>query len=212
VAERELMEKAARAAGIELLCWDNERQAFKLLPRAGRASRWNPWTDDGDAFRLQCRLSMTVAIDAEDKTATAVFYGGKLATEPCRDHREAPAATRRAIVRCAALALELLTPLGVDASAGAQPKTVPIEEYRRVVARCIELGEKIAAGTSASDSALVLDLEHRAKWWRQARVERVTVDNVTAEDFARELDRAVAALRASGVALPFNPDQPGEKR
>lgn len=53
----------------------------------------------------------------------------------------------------------------------------------------------------ACDSSLVADLEHRAKWWRQARIDRVSVDNVLAEDFARELDRAVAALRPAGLRV-----------
>jgi hypothetical protein len=63
--------------------------------------------------------------------------------------------------------------------------------------------ESVSAGAADSEAvaALILDLEHRAKWWRQPRVERVSVDNVTAEDFARELDRAVAAIRNAGAAM-----------
>ena len=52
--------------------------------------------------------------------------------------------------------------------------------------------------TEAAKSVLA-DLEHRAKWWRQwwrhSSTERVSVDGALGEDFARELDRAVAALR-----------------
>lgn len=107
MADRELLEKAARAARIEWLCWDTERQAFKLPP-GGSASRWNALADDGDAMRLAVRLSMTVIVDVEAKRAVATWYTGKIADEPFTDHDSAERATRRAIVRCAAMALEVL--------------------------------------------------------------------------------------------------------
>ena len=48
---------------------------------------------------------------------------------------------------------------------------------------------------------LIADLEHRARWWRQPNIGDFPVRDL-AEDLARELDRAVAALRAAGVAAP----------
>lgn len=73
----------------------------------------------------------------------------------------------------------------------AEPVWEHRQEYRRVPDDGVQLPPPCCR-------ELVADLEHRAKWWRQARVERVSVDNVLAEDFARELDRAVKAIRAHG--------------
>lgn len=58
---RELLELAARAAGIELIAWEARRHAFKLPTERGNApSRWNPITDDGDALRLAVNLRINI--------------------------------------------------------------------------------------------------------------------------------------------------------
>lgn len=57
-----------------------------------------------DAMRTMTRYSMTTFVDCESKSATAVFYCGILATEPCATPDEAPGALCRAINRCAELA------------------------------------------------------------------------------------------------------------
>jgi hypothetical protein len=98
MGEREMLELAARAAGIEFSCFDTKRQALKV---AGRPSRWNSLTNDGDALRLAVKLGMWLYIGAPDKhSSTSV-------TMPEFDnnerHKADPyAATRRAITRAAA--------------------------------------------------------------------------------------------------------------
>jgi hypothetical protein len=59
-----------------------------------------------DALRLMCKFSMSVCIEADSKEVIAVFYGARVAREPCANGREAVAATVRAINRCAVMAAE----------------------------------------------------------------------------------------------------------
>ena len=97
MTDRELLELAAKAAGIKLHHWW-EDEFVPVDPNTNDAGVfWNPLTDDGDALRLAVKLSMTVS-------PYVVEYGvdgiGKhiiedTATDPY-------AATRRAIVRAAA--------------------------------------------------------------------------------------------------------------
>lgn len=95
--DRELLEKAAKAAGIQVRWYDGDclRVADKCN---GFAGQWNPLTDDGAAFRLAVKLRMDIASFTESVRANAhdgddchEAYG----PDPC-------AATRRAIVRAAA--------------------------------------------------------------------------------------------------------------
>jgi hypothetical protein len=102
MADRELLEKAARAASIEWLCWDTERQAFKLPP-GGSASRWNALADDGDAFRLAVQRHLYVRYHAALAQGIASDIAGNewwVNVEDCG--RDPGAATRRAIVLAAA--------------------------------------------------------------------------------------------------------------
>jgi hypothetical protein len=102
-SDRELLELAAKAAGLEILCWDNERSAMKLAPaREKVASRWNPLADDGDALRLAVKLHIQPEFDEN-----FVFTGYERKRNSDVSIREdlrsdAYAATRRAIVRAAA--------------------------------------------------------------------------------------------------------------
>ena len=103
-SDRELLELAARAAGI-LLCgysWIGENEddeeceileaAFvKHHQKQELASKWNPLTDDGDAFRLMVALRLW----RDDPDICCV--------ERVEDHNgDELSATRRAIVRAAA--------------------------------------------------------------------------------------------------------------
>lgn len=98
----ELMELAARAAGIRWDCYDAARQAVWLPPAPPdfTAKRWwNPLTDDGDALRLAVKLRLAVhvyqgdvAVDTESDTIWQKL-------SECETLEEA---TRRAIVRAAA--------------------------------------------------------------------------------------------------------------
>jgi hypothetical protein len=86
--DRTLLEKAAKAAGIE-----PAQEPFMYVTNDGWS--WNPLTDDGDALRLAVKLNIPVfPYDDETSTGTtgvvAKNWGSKEEN------------TRRAIVRAAA--------------------------------------------------------------------------------------------------------------
>jgi hypothetical protein len=88
--DRELLQFAAKAAGE----WPSPEPFEHVL------SRWNPLTDDGDAFRLSVKLNITVRRSDEYDASYAVApYDPTLISETDADPY---AATRRAIVRAAA--------------------------------------------------------------------------------------------------------------
>lgn len=97
MSDRELLEHAAKAAGIDAHITDwfshvKDGDGDYLKP-------WNPLTDDGDALRLAVKLRISlmmrgISLSAFDQGETLhieEWYGGDMAT-----------ATRRAIVRAAA--------------------------------------------------------------------------------------------------------------
>lgn len=91
--DRELLERAAKAAGIELAptgyVWDDESAEMVL---------WDPLFDDGDALRLAVKLQMR--LDVLRAVSDVSFGADGYVYE---DHGADPyAATRRAIVRAAA--------------------------------------------------------------------------------------------------------------
>jgi hypothetical protein len=98
MTDRELLELAAKAAGIEIQ-WPSFGDAS--CRRTDTWDIWNPLTDDGDALRLAVKLGMQITIildgdDGDHPPKTMVDW----ATE---EHINDPcAATRRAIVRVAA--------------------------------------------------------------------------------------------------------------
>jgi predicted membrane-bound mannosyltransferase len=111
--DRELLEAAARAAGIELVEWRDHAMTDggfgAMLTARGTGTRtwWNPLTDDGDALRLAVKLNLTIKYDI-DSDGAEVFVGA-----PWHDEfpsywwieslgKDSSAATRRAIVRAAA--------------------------------------------------------------------------------------------------------------
>ena len=88
--DRELLQFAAKAAGE----WPSPEPFEHVL------SRWNPLTDDGDAFRLAVKLNIAVRRSDEYDASYAVApYDPTLISETDADPY---AATRRAIVRAAA--------------------------------------------------------------------------------------------------------------
>jgi hypothetical protein len=92
MTDRELLEDAAKAAGIEF-GWIHD------TPRIRAEMGWTPWnplTDDGDALRLAVKLKMGVNFDGEKVGANC----GRGAVEVFGN--DPYAATRRAIVRAAA--------------------------------------------------------------------------------------------------------------
>lgn len=67
-------------------------------------------------------------------------------------------------------------------------------------------GDVYAAPTPATD-VLIADLQHRAAWWRSPSTQRLMKLSDAAEDFARELDHAVAALQEASVARMLTQDE-----
>ena len=109
MTDRELLEMAAKAAGLDDAEWvydEGRPSGFILTARLpGFRCIWNPLTDDGDALRLAVKLQMIVCVRAEGKTDACVRVTSFIT--PWRsfmeDHEADPyAATRRAIVRAAA--------------------------------------------------------------------------------------------------------------
>jgi len=113
--DRELLELAAKAAGVDIDAWvtlGDEPGYFALRgqsPISGEG--WNPLTDDGDALRLAVSLRISLAFkNAHPETANdvviarawhepdvpAAFCVGSLYAG-----QDQAAATRRAIVRAA---------------------------------------------------------------------------------------------------------------
>jgi hypothetical protein len=95
MSDRELLEAAAKAAGIVVhtiedadgvVHWDN----------------WNPLTDDGDALRLAVKLKMLVDADGEIYEVATATPKNTGVTEHAKHNGDPYAATRRAIVRAAA--------------------------------------------------------------------------------------------------------------
>lgn len=96
--DRELLELAAKAAGIEIDPIDAAH-----APEHWQA--WNPLTDDGDALRLAVKLGIEVIPGmAHWGPVTYTNYPNKRGLNgPSETHGSDPmAATRRAIVRAAA--------------------------------------------------------------------------------------------------------------
>ena len=106
MTDRELLELAAKAAGIEHGADRFDSGISLTLPDGRHKSmpKWNPLTDDGDALRLAVKVGMEtyhadddgMFVYASHPSARGIAY----AIEP---HGADPcAATRRAIVRAAA--------------------------------------------------------------------------------------------------------------
>ena len=107
MTDRELLELAAKAAGLEMR-WgrDWHNTGAPLIGALANPADWNPLTDDGDALRLAVKLNLSVdtnwynsdACWLTDKSIVSSF--DSVEEEP---HKDDPyAATRRAIVRAAA--------------------------------------------------------------------------------------------------------------
>ena len=106
--DRELMEAAAKAAGMESK-WDQLRGATSgalraRMPGSGDAfPYWNPLKDDGDALRLAVKLRLQVTPGTyNQEEATAYKSAAAEAHEIVCFQQDLGAATRRAIVRAAA--------------------------------------------------------------------------------------------------------------
>lgn len=61
--EREILERAAKAAGLALLEWQDGMQTGFLLKSEPRL--WNPFTDEGDRYRLAKTLKLRIDFEAQ---------------------------------------------------------------------------------------------------------------------------------------------------
>ena len=86
--DRELLEMAAKAAGIEC-----------VTPTMIDHDQWNPLTDDGDALRLAVKLDISLLGDFPGNIVVVAFDARRIIEKYDGDQY---AATRRAIVRAAA--------------------------------------------------------------------------------------------------------------
>jgi hypothetical protein len=106
MTDQELLEYAAKAAGLEI----NKSLTGTLFVLKGVSQwcDWNPLIDDGDALRLAVKMGMEVYIDTHPEGCDctevwSVTYDQPKKHERCVSHGDDPcAATRRAIVMCAA--------------------------------------------------------------------------------------------------------------
>lgn len=109
MTDLELLEKAAKAAGLRVIARKPETYAGCLVDEGGdRVRQWNPLTDDGDALRLAVQLLVRLDFDRH----IGAFFARWLASdghprEVCEMPGQEPyAATRRVIVRAAAAMAE----------------------------------------------------------------------------------------------------------
>lgn len=95
MTDKELLELAAKAAGINL-----QWMGGPVAVRDGVViTAWNPLFDDGDALRLAVKLEINVLRSAGEAGARHPSIKGWVIEDASRDPY---AATRRAIVRAAA--------------------------------------------------------------------------------------------------------------
>ena len=100
MTDREMLELAAKAAGI-VAQWDcPDRGMMTLTPSGVDTMTWNPLTDDGDALRLAVRLS--IRPNCAERASADYWLGCELNTVIEELNGDPYAATRRAIVRAAA--------------------------------------------------------------------------------------------------------------
>jgi hypothetical protein len=101
--DKELLELAAKAAGIKGQYWDSDNDILRGIAPVLCSRYWNPLTDDGDALRLAVKLKLQISPGTyfggrTSAVRAAVAEAHEIATEDCSIEK----ATRRAIVRAAA--------------------------------------------------------------------------------------------------------------
>lgn len=96
MTDRELLELAAKAAGIEIATWSNAQAGGFLKLGVAEGRFWNPLTDDGDALRLAVKLGISLPTRLGNQCYACSSATFKEVSD------DIYAATRRAIVRAAA--------------------------------------------------------------------------------------------------------------
>ena len=99
MSDRELLEMAAKAAGIEGSYFHSDNPIHCGIYQARGEYYWNPLISDSEALRLAVKLKLGVIQWSDGVSSTH----GKTNAEYCEPYGSDPlAATRRAIVRAAA--------------------------------------------------------------------------------------------------------------
>ena len=105
MSDRELLELAAKAAGIYVGDGPSGMWLDPTFPCLvnGNGASWSPLTDDGDALRLAVKLNLSIVIDSEIGVVQVGRFDFKEDIREVEPAKNLPyAATRRAIVRAAA--------------------------------------------------------------------------------------------------------------
>ena len=106
-ADRELLELAAKAAGLKVRIWNGHTGVMCSIDDDRHGRMWMPLTDDGDALRLAVALRLTIYHDELAVIIKHKRYSwewmGEMVDEDSGDRNSA---TRRAIVRAAAAIVE----------------------------------------------------------------------------------------------------------
>lgn len=101
MTDRELLDMAAKAAGIKVKGIYEDEDTLQIKPGPGMPpARWNPLTDDGDALRLAVKLEMMV--DTVNRVVSGYLSDINVDIDFEEQESDLCAATRRAIVRAAA--------------------------------------------------------------------------------------------------------------
>lgn len=111
--DRELLEMAAKAAGLEpgndvwQYAWNPQADCLVRRNANGSDTAWNPLTDDGDALRLAVKLRLDLYNYGppvhDEAHVDAIHMDGATFGEATEELGDDPyAATRRAVVRAAA--------------------------------------------------------------------------------------------------------------
>ena len=102
MTDRELLELAAKAAGIKYEKYYDVDDGSLCIVRGQRDFElWNPLSDDGDAFRLAVKLQLDI-LQFGILMAMVQYDTGEIKVFDERHDNDAYKATRRAIVRAAA--------------------------------------------------------------------------------------------------------------
>lgn len=99
MSDRELLEKAAKAAGMSVIIPASHQRGLWI---EGLEDEWNPLTDDGDALRLAVKLEISLEFAAKATWVKLRDEDGTLTLGNIPYNNDPYAATRRAIVLAAA--------------------------------------------------------------------------------------------------------------
>lgn len=110
LTDRELLELAAKAAGLRVKLWEGHSGTMCAIDDDRNGRMWMPLHDDGDALRLAVKLGLSMDVCRQEPLRATpgvevrgYVYRRSLAIELASDNGASlEAATRRAIVRAAA--------------------------------------------------------------------------------------------------------------